>query len=191
MSSRCSNASRWPRLRQRAALLRGSRSMSATTRRRGIRRECGPRVGAGRCARRESDLRYCDRSAGTDGGRVPGADDREATTGPLTRLDASLTIQKRVFCPTRVAPGSSRGRRRRNDSPVSSSITDLLHHRHFGGLARISPVSACPTNELLLEHSGNRAVARYVLTLEGKREPEEQQRDLPPGISTVEMPRPI
>jgi hypothetical protein len=47
MSSRCSNASRWPRLRQRAALLRGSRSMSSTTRRRGIRRERGPRVGAG------------------------------------------------------------------------------------------------------------------------------------------------
>ena len=30
-----------------------------------------------------------------------------------------------------------------------------------------------------------------VRTLEGKREPEEQQRDLPPRISTVEMPRPI
>jgi len=30
-----------------------------------------------------------------------------------------------------------------------------------------------------------------VLTLEGKREPEEQQPDLPPRISTVEMPRPI
>ena len=27
--------------------------------------------------------------------------------------------------------------------------------------------------------------------LEGKREPEEQQRDLPPGISTVEVPRAI
>jgi hypothetical protein len=38
---------------------------------------------------------------------------------------------------------------------------------------------------------GESYFARYVLTLEGKREPEEQQRDLPPGISTAEMPRPI
>jgi nitric oxide reductase subunit B len=39
---------------------------------------------------------------------------------------------------------------------------------------------------------GEDYTAAYLVRLaEGKRELEEQQRDLPPGISTVEMPRPI
>ena len=87
-----------------------------------------------------SDLRYCDRSAGTDGGRVPRADhildDREAITAP--RLDASLIIQERVFCATRVARwlgdavGATRAR-------FSSPITDFLHLSPSAVLAQISP----------------------------------------------------